>query len=143
MDKAQSQGSKTAARGAIKIALTETRAEEKQVKEDLAQGSIYVAAVDFGGEALAIVPKIIERAVVAAKREGIIKDNHAEEGAIAGATHEIVSRMMSSSIGLNMGGKIGIARYGEHLCVAVFCAIGMIHLDDVTIGIAHRAVGGY
>jgi len=50
------------------------------------------------------VMKIIERAVVSSKREGVITDNHVEEGAVAGATREALSQIM----------KIGVARYKDH-----------------------------
>lgn len=82
----------------------------------------------------------MERAVVAAKREGVIKDTHPDEGAIAGATREAVSQIMPKALGLNIGGKIGIARYGDHIGVAVFMGIGLLHLDEVAIGLGHRAV---
>lgn len=133
-------GSKKVAAVAVKMALTESREEEKELKKVyLAQG-IHTAAVDYGGEFLTSVAKVIERAVVAAKREGVIKDTHPDEGAVAGATHEALSQIMPKGIGLNIGGKIGIARYQDHISVAVFFGIGMIHLDDVAIGLAHRAV---
>ncbi|HHT63386.1 MAG: HutP family protein [Bacillota bacterium] len=133
-------GSKKVAAVAVKMALTESREEEKELKKVyLAQG-IRTAAVDYGGEFLTSVAKVIERAVVAAKREGVIKDTHPDEGAVAGATHEALSQIMPKGIGLNIGGKIGIARYQDHISVAVFFGIGMIHLDDVAIGLAHRAV---
>ena len=45
------------------------------------------------------INKIIERAVVA-KREGVLQDSHAEEGAVAGATREAVSQIMPKAIGL-------------------------------------------
>ncbi len=133
-------GSKKVAAVAVKMALTESREEEKELKKVyLAQG-IRTAAVDYGGEFLTSIAKVIERAVVAAKREGVIKDTHPDEGAVAGATHEALSQIMPKGIGLNIGGKIGIARYQDHISVAVFFGIGMIHLDDVAIGLAHRAV---
>ena len=133
-------GSKKVAAVDVKMALTESREEEKELKKVyLAQG-ILTAAVDYGGEFLTSVAKVIERAVVAAKREGVIKDTHPDEGAVAGATHEALSQIMPKGIGLNIGGKIGIARYQDHISVAVFFGIGMIHLDDVAIGLAHRAV---
>ena len=133
-------GSKKIAAIAIKMALSETREEEKALKNTFANLGIRAAAVDFGGDSLSAIPKVIERTLVAAKREEIIESTHAEEGAVAGATHEVMAQVISRAIGLNVGGKIGIARGGEHLCVAVFFAIGMIHLDDVTIGLAHRAI---
>lgn len=132
--------SKQAAQAAIQLAISDSREEERRLKQHYSEQGIRLAAMDFGGEAVSSVPKIIERAVVGAKREGVIRDGHAEEGAVAGAAHEVLSQIMARFIGLNFGGKIGVARMGEHLCVAVFFAIGMIHLDDVAIAIAHRAV---
>ncbi|MDO4582012.1 MAG: HutP family protein [Bacillota bacterium] len=133
-------GSRQVAQAAIQTAISDGREEERRLKAEYAARGILVAAMDFGGEAVNSVPKIIERAVVGAKREGVIRDTHAEEGAVAGAAHEVLSQIMVRAIGLNFGGKIGVARKGDHLCVAVFFAIGMIHLDDVAIGLAHRAV---
>ncbi|MEL7565126.1 MAG: HutP family protein [Dehalobacterium sp.] len=135
-----SLGSKKVAAVAIKMALSESREEEKELKKIYQEQGIRTAAVDYGGEFLSSVSKVIERAVVAAKREGVIKDTHADEGAVAGATHDALSQIMPKSIGLNIGGKIGIARYNDHVSVAVFFGIGMIHLDEVAVGLAHRAV---
>ncbi|NMA14204.1 MAG: hut operon positive regulator HutP, partial [Clostridia bacterium] len=95
---------------------------------------------DYGGEFLSSVPRVIERALVAAKREGVIKDTHPDEGAVAGATHEAMSQIMPKAMGLNIGGKIGIAKENDHISVAVFFGIGMIHLDEVAVALAHRAV---
>ncbi|HHY61182.1 MAG TPA: hut operon positive regulator HutP [Clostridia bacterium] len=133
-------GSKQAARAAIQIALTETREEEMQLKKALGQQGIKAAAVDFGGEFLHSAVKVVERAIVAAKREGVIKDTHADEGAIAGATREALSQLMPKALGFNVGGKIGIARIDDHISVAVFFGIGLVHLDEVAIGLGHRAV---
>jgi len=141
MDTYVTGSSKQAAQAAIQLAISENRDEERRLKQHFSQQGIRLAAMDFGGEAVGSIPKIIERAVVGAKREGVIRDNHAESGAVAGATHEVLSQILVRAIGLNFGGKIGVARMGEHLCVAVFFAIGMIHLDDVAIALAHRAVG--
>ena len=132
--------SKQIAHAAIRLAILESREEEHQLKQEYAQQGITMAAMDFGGEAVGSVSKIIERAVVGAKREHVIRETHAEEGAVAGATHEVLSQVLPRAIGLNFGGKIAVARSGGHLCVAMFFAIGMIHLDDVAIGVAHRAV---
>jgi len=133
-------GSKKVATAAIKMALTTSRQEETQLKKDLMREDIQAAAVDYGGEFISSIGKMVERAVVAAKREGVIKDTHPDEGAIAGATREAVSQIMPKALGLNIGGKIGIARYGDHIGVAVFMGIGLLHLDEVAIGLGHRAV---
>ncbi|MDK2820222.1 MAG: hypothetical protein PWP31_187 [Clostridia bacterium] len=133
-------GSKKVTAVAIKMALSESREEELSMKKENLAIGIRSAGVDYGGEFINSVQKIVERTVVAAKREGIIKDNHAEEGAVAGATREALSQIMPKAIGLNVGGKIGIARYKDHLSVAIFFCIGLLHLDEVGIGLGHRAV---
>lgn len=133
-------GSKDIASAAIKIALTSDRLGEKHIQSEFGKLGIHTAAVDYGGEFINSVMKIIERAVVSAKREGVINDSHAEEGAVAGATHEALSQMVTKAIGLNVGGKIGIARCGEHISVAIFFGIGLLHLNEVAIGLGHRVV---
>lgn len=133
-------GSKKIASCAVKMALTESREEEGRLKKQYQEMEIQTAAVDFGGEYLASIHKIVERAIVAGKREGIIGDTHSEEGAIAGAAREALSQIMTKAIGLNVGGKLGIARYHDHLAIAVFLGIGLLHLDEVAIGLAHRTI---
>ena len=133
-------GSKDVAKAAIRLALTASREDEKAFKTRYAAKGVHVAAVDFGGEFLASVMRIIECAVVAAKREGIIGETHHEEGAVAGAVREAVSQITSKAIGLNVGGKIGIARFDEHIAVCVFFGIGLLHLNEVAVGLGHRVI---
>ncbi len=134
-------GSKIAASSAIKMALSASRAEEVQIKKALLdEYGIRAVAVDYGGEFISSMAKIVERSVVAAKREGVIKDTHSDEGAVAGASREALSQIMPKALGLNVGGKIGVARYQDHVSVAVFMGIGLLHLDEVAIGMGHRAV---
>lgn len=133
-------GSRKVARIAIEMALTETREQEKEYKTKFLGEGIKTAAVDYGGDFISSVNRIIERAVVAAKREGVIKEVHADEGAVAGATREALSMVMPKAVGLNVGGKIGIARQADHISVAVFFGVGLLHLDEVAIGLGHRAV---
>lgn len=133
-------GSKIAATAAIRAALSADRDEERQLAADaLAQGT-HIAAADFGGEYITSVSRIIERAVVAAKREGLIASSHAEEGAIAGAAHEAIAQIMQKALGLNVGGKIGIARFEDHISVCVFFGIGLLHLNEIAIGLGHRVI---
>ncbi|NLL05066.1 MAG: hut operon positive regulator HutP [Clostridiaceae bacterium] len=136
----KSFGSKEIASAAIKIALTSGRNEEKLYQTDFLNTGIHTCAVDYGGEFITSVMKIVERAVVASKREGVITDNHTEEGAVAGATREALSQIIPKAIGLNVGGKIGIARYKNHISVAIFFGIGLLHLNEVSIGLGHRVV---
>ena len=133
-------GSKEVCMSAIRIALTDSREAESRLKSALAEKEIKVAAVDFGGEFISSVTKIIERTIVAAKREGLIKDTHAEEGAVAGAAKEAVAQIVNKAIGLNVGGKIGVARYGDHISVCIFFGIGLLHLNEMAIALGHRAI---
>ena len=103
-------GSIKVATVAITLALSENRIEEDNLKKKFRDEGIKAAAVDYGGEFITSVKKIIERTVVAAKREGVIKEVHADEGAVAGATREALSQIMPKAIGLNVGGKIAVAR---------------------------------
>lgn len=133
-------GSKEVCKAAIQIALTDSREEETLLKNKNAESGICSVAIDFGSDFGSAVPKILERAVVAAKRENVIGSTHAEEGAVAGAAHEALQQIMDKCLGLNMGGKIGIARHGSHISVCVFFAIGLLNLNDIAIGMGHRAV---
>lgn len=133
-------GSREVCKAAIQIALTDTREEETELKEKNLQNEIQSAAIDFGSDFSSAVPKILERAVVAAKREGVISSTHSEEGAVAGAAHEALQQIMNKCLGLNLGGKIGIARCGSHISVCVFFAIGLLNLNDIAIGMGHRVV---
>ncbi len=128
------------ARAAVRMAISTTRQEEAQLKEFYRQKGIKVAAVSFGGEFLSSIPKIVEHALVAAKREGVISDTHAHLGAVAGATREAIAQVSGKAQGFNVGGKIGIARSSEHLNVCLFVGVGLVHLDDMAVAIAHRAV---
>lgn len=133
-------GSRKVAKVALEMALTEDREQEREFKAAFARDGIKTAAVDYGGDFISSLNKIVERAVVAAKREGVIREIHAEEGAVAGATREAMSQMMQKALGLNIGGKIGIARHRDHIIVAVFFGVGLLHLDEVAVGLGHRAV---
>ena len=59
---------------------------------------------------------------------------------LAGAAHEAIQQIVDKCVGLNLGGKIGIARHGSHIGVCVFFAIGLLNLNDVAIGMGHRVV---
>ncbi len=132
--------SRSVARAAIHLAMTASREEETSAKAALAAQGFATAAVDFGGEFVPSIMKMVERAVVAAKREGLIGDTHHEEGAVAGAAREALSQVSGKAMGLSVGGKIAVARSGEHVAAAVFFAIGLVHLNEVCIGMGHRAV---
>jgi len=127
-------------RAALKIAVTASRDEENDVKSMLAKQAITATAVDFGGEFIHSIVKIVERAVVAAQRQGLVSDNHVGAGAVAGATSAALEQVKNKAMGFNVGGKIGIARYGEHLCVAIYMGVGVLNLNEMCVGLAHRSI---
>ena len=134
-------GSRTTARAAILICLTRSREEERALKAQLAEEDVRAAAVDYGGEFIPSIMKIVERAVVAAKREGVISTSaYHEEGSVAGAAHEALIQVSTKATGLNVGGKIGIARSGNNVSVAVFFGIGLLHLNEMAVSVGHRAI---
>lgn len=120
--------------------MTSNREEETTLRRSLMERGIRGAASDFGGDYASSVLKIIERAVVAAKREGVIGETHQEEGAVAGAARDAVMQMSSKALGLSVGGKIGVTREGGHVAVALFFTVGLVHLNEVCVGLGHRAV---
>jgi hypothetical protein len=127
------------AKAAIEMAIS-SREEEKKLENRFAERDILTVGVDVGGNLNSSIQKILERALVAAKRSGIVKDCHVQEGALLGAAREAIIQISARANGLNVGGKIGIARSGEHLSVAIFMSIGVLHLNDLVIGIGHRSI---
>lgn len=131
--------SRTVARAALEMAMTSTREDESARKQHLSDNAIRSTAVDYGGEFSISLQKVVERAVVAARRERVIDGSHQEEGAVAGAAREALFQVMPKALGLNVGGKVGIAHGGDHVAVAVFFGIGLLHLNEVAVGLGHRA----
>ncbi len=127
-------------RAAIRMAISETRDVETALRNDLLKEGVRAVAVDFGGQFLPIIPKIIEHAVVAAQRQNVIMESHIGEGAVIGAVQEALERLKQKAIGLNVGGKIGIARYKEHLSVAIYMGVGILHLNEIAMAVAHRSL---
>lgn len=132
--------SREIARCALTIAMTSTREEENAMKNAFLAKGIKCAASNYGGDFVSSVMKIIERAVVAAKREGLIGETHQEEGAVAGAARDALAQITNKALGMSVGGKIGIARSGGHVAVALFFTAGLVHLNEVCVALGHRAV---
>ena len=97
------------ARAAIRMALSENRSDENELREKLA-------------------------------KSGIISDTHVGDGSVVGAMESAIEQIKLMAMGMNLGGKIGIARWKEHLCVAVFVEVGVLHFNEVTLGMAHRVL---
>lgn len=128
------------AKASIKVAITSSREDEQRVIRELEKEGIKSAAVDIGGNLIQSIPKIIERALVASRRSGVIKECHVHDGAVAGAAREAIMQVASKANGMNAGGKIGITRSKEHLSVCIFMSIGLLHLNEVVIGLSHRSI---
>lgn len=127
------------AKAAVEMAISSREGEEK-LMESYKKTGIHTVAVDVGGNLIESIPKIIERALVASKRAGLIKECHVNDGAVAGAAREAIMQVSVKANGLNVGGKIGIARGGEHIAVCIFMSIGLLHLNEVVIGLGHRSI---
>lgn len=125
------------AKAAIKMAVSSRSSEEKLISAYKEKG-IIVTAVDIGGDFSNTVHKIIERALFASKRGGLIKESYVNDGAVGGAAKDALMQIAPMASGFNVGGKIGIARSGVNICVCIFMNIGLLHLNDVAIGLAHR-----
>lgn len=133
--------SKVVARAAVQMAISEDRETERALKGRLAEAGVRAAAVDVGGDFLKAMQRMVEQAIVAARREGLIEENSPRsDGSIAGALHDALSQVAPKASGLSVGGKIGLARCEDHIGVAVFLSIGLLYLDDVALGLAHRLI---
>ena len=124
---------------ATKMAIC-NRNEEDDLKRFYNEQGIKVTAVNIGGNINSSISKILESALVAAKRNGLIREEHLHEGAVIGATRDAIIQISNRANGQNVGGKIGIAKGGEHISVCIFLSIGLLHLDEVVIGIGHRSL---
>lgn len=124
---------------ATKMAIC-NRNEEEDLKRHYNGQGIKVTAVNIGGNINSSIAKILESALVAAKRNELIRDEHLHEGAVIGATRDAIIQIATRANNLNVGGKIGIARGGEHISVCIFLSIGLLHLDEVVIGVGHRSL---
>jgi hypothetical protein len=128
------------ARAAIKLAITPNRSSEEQLIAKLKEKDIHGAAVDIGGDIVNSIHLVIERAIIASRKSGITREGHVQDGAIAGASREAIMQIAAKATGLNGGGKVAICRHKEHLSVCIFMSIGLLHLNDVVIGLGHRSL---
>lgn len=117
-----------------------SREEENELKDIYSKMGIKVTAVNIGGNINSSISKILESALVASKRNGLIREEHVHEGAVIGAARDAIIQVSNRANAQNVGGKIGIARGGEHISVCIFLSIGLLHLDEVVIGIGHRCL---
>ena len=116
------QNSTEVARIATRMAIS-NRDEEEILKESYFKQGVKVTAVNVGGNINESIHKILERALVASKRNNLIRDEHLHEGAVIGATRDALMQISNRANAQNVGGKIGIARKGEHISVCIFLSI--------------------
>lgn len=124
---------------ALKMSIS-SREEEKELMKFYKSQKIKVAAVDVGGSMPMGRFKFIESALLAAKRNKIIQDQHIHDGAVIGAVREAMSQIETNINGLSVGGKIGIARHGEHLAIGIFLSVGILQFNEVITAVAHRSI---
>jgi hypothetical protein len=127
------------AKASIQMAIS-SRNDEQKLINDYKNKEILTAAVNIGGDLITSIPKVVERAIIASRRSGITIESHSHDGGVAGATREAIMQVAAKATGFNVGGKIGIARYKEHLCVCVFASMGLLHFNEVVIGLGHRII---
>lgn len=99
--------SRDVARAALGMAMTPSREEETALKQRLQAEGIKSTAVDYGGEFIGSLQKVVERAVIASKREQLIDQTHHAEEAVLGATREALVQIMPKALGLNVGRQGG------------------------------------
>lgn len=131
------------ARFATVLVATSSREKEMEYRKYLETMGVKSVAVDFGGKIEKIVPKVLEYVAVASQRCELIDEELVAVGDVVGATHQVLIELTEKAVGLNVGGKVSVVRHKEHLCVAIFAEMGLIHLSEVFIGIAHRGVPTY
>lgn len=132
--------SKDIGTAAIKIALTESIDVERKIKKEFNEIGIKTCAVNIGGNILNSIPKLLESALVSAKKNNLITDSHVNDGAVLGATKEALVQVTEKASGFNVGGKIGIARAEDHIAVCIFISVGLLHLNELAIGLGHRVI---
>ena len=128
------------ARAAINLAVTPNRGEEEELIKTLKDKGILGAALDVGGDALSQTHVVIERAISAAHKNGLISEGEVQDGAVAGAAREAQAQVMTKALGLNGGGKVAVCRCGAHISVCIFMSIGMSYLNEVVVGLGHRVI---
>ena len=81
------------AKAAIKVSMTGSRTEEEEVVRELKEQGIHATAVDIGGNLIQSIPKIIERAIIAARKTHVTKESFVLDGAVAGATRDAIMQV--------------------------------------------------
>ena len=91
----------------------------------------------YQGNIINSIPKVLESTLVSARKK-FSRRQTCLGGAILGATK--ARYVVEKASGFHAGGKVGVARCGEHIVVCIFLSIGLLHLDEVVIGLGHRVI---
>lgn len=140
MDENKLKDSVDVARAAVALAITPTRADEERLIKQFRENGIIGGAVDVGGDVISQTHLIIERSIIAARKNGLIQEDVSQDGAVAGAAREAQTQIINKAAGLNGGGKIAVCRIGENISVCIFMSVGMMYLNEVVIGLGHRMI---
>jgi len=127
-------------RAAIALAITPDKTSEDMEIDKLKKQGIKVIVIDVTGNFRDSTHIIIEKAIIASRENGLTEETHVEESAIAGAAREAIMHIATKSSGVHGNGKMAICRYKENLSVCIFMCIGLLNLNEVAIGLGHRAV---
>lgn len=88
---------------ALEVALTRTREDERILINKLNKNGILSVAVDFGGDFVKTIPKILESIVVGARRQHVIVEDYIEEAAVLGASRSALEQLKIKGIGCSVG----------------------------------------
>ena len=97
--------SREVARAALEIAMTPTRQDESNLKKQFLSKGIKSSAVDYGGEFSTSLQKVVERAVIAARRNRSSTAHTRKKGPWRSGRSP--GPVMPKALGLNVGGRSG------------------------------------
>ena len=132
-----SKGEPNPFRAAILLAMTETIEEEKDLIAFFRQHNCYCVATMLSGNDKDTLRKITGNIVGAGLNAGIIERKHAHIHPLGHAIEEAVDgTRLDSSVGQNCRFKIGIARKGNAIAVAIYGDLGFHECSS------HKTIGG-
>lgn len=92
------------AKYAIKMAISSR--EEEALKLELRKRGVLATAVNIGGNINDSTLKILESALVAAKRSGVVREEHIHEGTVVGATRDALMEVWNRASGQSVGERL-------------------------------------
>lgn len=108
----------------IRLAMTETEADEKASMKMIRDLSYRPGVTQVGANAEKLALKMRESAIVAAIAHGVIQENTREKMAVSDAIRDIILQMQMIAPGLGGGYKLAIVRGEGRVSVAAFGRCG-------------------